>query len=118
MRAVEAHLSFFVHTPASLDVFLSGGNVMARGTAGMAPMSLPPARLATAGSGSFSAMMETAQVLTSFATATGTVTMAQMKTLCCVVGYVILSECSVNLPFTALFICDTSLICFLSDAPV
>lgn len=75
----------------------------------MAQTSLPPARLVTAGSGSFSATMETAQVLTSFATATRTVMMAQMKTLCCVVGYVILSTCYVNLPFTALVICVTSL---------
>lgn len=83
---------------------------MVRGTAGMAQMSLPPAHLGTAGSGSFSATTETAQVLTSFATATWTVMMAQTKTLCCVVGYVILSKCCVNLPFTALLICVTSLL--------
>lgn len=59
---------------------------MVRGTAGTALMNPPPVQVATAGLGSFSAMMETAPVLISFAIATGTVMMAPMKTLCCVVG--------------------------------
>lgn len=81
--------NIFCPASASTDVFLSGGNVTVRGTAETAQTSLPPARLATAGSASFSAMMETAPVRTSCATATRTATMAQMKTLCCVVGCVL-----------------------------
>lgn len=71
---------------ASIDVFLSGGNVMVRGTAEMAQTSPLPVQLATAGLASFSAMMATARVRTSCATATRTAMMAQMKTLCYVVG--------------------------------
>lgn len=79
--------------------------MMVRGTAGMDQTSLPPVRLGTADSGSFSATMETARVLTSFATATRTVMMGQMKTLCCVVGYVYLLLTDTS---------DTSLYCLLS----
>lgn len=71
-----------MHASASTVVFLSGGNVMARGTAETAQTNPPPVRLATAGSASFNAMMETAPVRTSYATATRTAMMAQMKTLC------------------------------------
>lgn len=86
----ESKSLIFIPTSASTAVFLSGGNVMVRGTAGMAQTSHPPARLAIAGSDSFSAMTETALVRTSFATATRTVMMAQTKTPCCVVGCVLL----------------------------
>lgn len=65
---------------------------MARGTAETAQTSPPPARLATAGSASFSAMTEIAPVRTSCATATRTAMMAQMKTLCYVVGCVLLAD--------------------------
>lgn len=61
---------------------------MARGTAETVQTSPPPAQLATAGSASFSAMTETAPVPTSCVTATGTATMAPMRTLCCVVGFI------------------------------
>lgn len=60
--------------------------MMVRGTAAMAQTNPPPAQLATAGLVSFSAMMETARVHTSFATATKTAMMAQMKTLYFVVS--------------------------------
>lgn len=63
---------------------------MVRGTAETAQTNPPPAQLATAGSDSFSAMMETVLVRTSFATATRTVMMAQTKILCCVVSCVLL----------------------------
>lgn len=78
--------SVFCQTSALTDVSQSGGNVMVRGTAETAQTSPPPARLDTAGLASFSAMMETAPVRTSSVTATGTAMMAQMKTLCFVVG--------------------------------
>lgn len=71
-----------------IDVSLYGGSVTARETAETAQTSPPPAQLATAGSASFSAMTETAPVPTSCVTATGTATMAPMRTLCCVVGFI------------------------------
>lgn len=64
---------------------------MVRGTAETAQMNPPPAPRATAGSVSFSATMETAPVRTSCATATRTAMTAQMKTLCSVVGCVLLA---------------------------
>jgi len=70
---------------------------MVNGTAEMARMSPPPARFATAVLASFSAMMETVPVHTSFVTATRTALMAQMKMMCFVVRltiYVLLKASS------------------------
>ena len=81
----------------STVVFQSGGNAMVNGTAEMARMSPPPARFATAVLASFSAMMETVPVHTSFVTATRTALMAQMKMMCFVVRltiYVLLKASS------------------------
>lgn len=71
--------------------FLSGGSAMVSGTAGMAQMSPPLARLATVDLANFSATMETAPVHISFVTATGTVLMVRMKMLFCVVGLYVCS---------------------------
>lgn len=76
----------FVASFSLTGASLFGGNVTVRGTAEMAQTNPRPVQSDTAGLASFSAMMETAPVRTSCVTATKTVTMAQMKTLCSVVS--------------------------------
>ncbi len=86
------HIKHFCPTSALTDVFQSGGSVTVRGTAETAQTSLPPAQLGTAGSASFSATMETAPIRIPCATTTRTAMMAQMKTLCYVVGGDLLAD--------------------------
>lgn len=80
-------LLLFVACVPLTGASLFGGNVMDRGTAEMAQTNPRPAQSDTAGLASFSAMTETAPVRTSCVTATKTVMMAQMKTLCSVVSF-------------------------------
>lgn len=67
-------------------VFLFGGNATARGTAETAQTSRPPARSATAGSASFSAMTATAPLPPPCATTTRTAPTARTRIPCSVVG--------------------------------